>query len=181
MARKTIAALVAQANTDLANNTTGLITPVLLRTLLTDILDTVNPAYAGMEVTGSVDLAANTTAKPIIWNTNSVTQSPFSTVMGTGSVVNGIQSTVRHTLSFNTTCANGTNLTIGIYRNNVATEWSCLIAGNNQVINWDVSLSGVTSAVGINDSYQVRIQSSQTGDVTITKGQWLVEQIPMRG
>ena len=45
MTRKTMLALLAQADSTLADNTTGDITPAVLRTMVKDIIDSFSPGY----------------------------------------------------------------------------------------------------------------------------------------
>jgi len=182
MTRKSIAALIAQSDSVLADNTTGLITPVLLRTLMKDFLETIQPAYAGFQVLGTVTVAANGTFKPILWDTvPGAAQPPFSTNLGQGSVSNADICNTRHTIAFTTTCANGNNLTFAIFKNGTQTVWEQIISGNNQITNWAVSIVAVIPSTAPGDVFTVRVKNSQTNDVSITNGEWMVEQVPLRG
>ena len=52
MTIKSIVQLLAQADTDIPDNTTGLVDPADVRVLIKDFLDTISPAYGSMSRTG---------------------------------------------------------------------------------------------------------------------------------
>ena len=77
MPRKSIVELTAQAAASFPDNNTGAITPALLRTMITDFLHAIAPAYGICQKTapqtvnlGLTPVAIHTTRRPAATSTN---------------------------------------------------------------------------------------------------------------
>src|SRR4051794_41169742 len=132
MARRTIQALIDQANSTLADNLTGDISPGDVRTLFTDLLDTVAPAYGGLSQT-STSQNVSTTATPLVMGAVIAHTSPeWTCTPATATMVRAVPPTAggmtnQFWITGNVSGPNNVDLTVMLYRNAAPTGWENMV------------------------------------------------------
>jgi hypothetical protein len=129
MPRKSVLELIAQANTDFADNTTGLITPAKLRQWAIDFLNSISPAYGYLtKDSPSAQVLGLTPA--LITTTGAYDSDPSQTtsVAANSTITRAEKGTSTFQFSANIECQSGRFVTFTIYKNGTPTTWS--ITGN---------------------------------------------------
>ena len=129
MPRKSIQELTAQAIASFPDNTTGLITPALLRAMFIDFLNAISPAY-GLLSRSTPNVQVLGLAPVIVAFQTAFDGDPAQTTSSTAS--NTIARSERGTSTINFTadleCQANRFVTFTLYKNGVATTWR--ITGN---------------------------------------------------
>lgn len=183
MTRKTIVELQTELATLLPDNTTGAITPAALRTMIGDFLNTMTPAYGGIQITGAgLAQVLNIAPAPLVFQSELVAQLPeFATVPGTGTVRR--QDTVTtNSISFNMDVQAPANrqVTATLYADGVATPWRGVVQGTGAADPVVLSFEATHySAVPVN--YQVFVNANANAtSVTFSNAVFLVNAVPVR-
>jgi hypothetical protein len=189
MTRKTVLALLAQADTTLEDNIVGGITPADIRTMIKDVIESFSPGY-GACINPSVTMATlGPTPVTIPYATKLAETKEFQVNLSAGQITRlalGLPTTVNR-ISFYvdvnaasgaeiefTLCRNGTPITGGI------TTITAQGAGNfaQAVIN-----TGTTTVDGQDYAYEVRIAktSGSADNVQLINARFIIEVIPTIG
>lgn len=181
MARKSILELIAQATADFPDNTTGLITPALLRSMFIDFLNAISPTYSVLSAAGP--LTQTFGLAPVLVAFNAVQNSvpaemvaavPASTVTRTD------RGTVQFDLSVDMECQANRFVTFTVYKNGVPTTWRQTGNGGGAGNPVSVSLSGIDYADPA-AVYSVEATCETNGTVvTLSNMAFVVSIIPVR-
>jgi len=184
MARKTFFDLSAQAAATLADNTTADISPADVRTMITDFLDTMRPAYGVLtdSPTGITKLV-NIAALPLAWTDIQRADSPEFTLSAT----NGSISRPSQTCSSRIVCSvdvygpQGKIITGQLANNGVATQFKSTITCGGPTKPETLLITGVVTAA-VNPLFQIYVNTDSDGvSFTFKDGVFAVENVPMRG
>lgn len=184
MTRKTVVELLAQNTASFPDNTTGQITPALLRTMFQDFLDSFAPAYGAFNRTSLVTLpTVGTTPVVVPWQAITVSQGPEFTA-GTPALGTITRNDTQASTSFNCqmsfSAPNNSVSTVTVFVNGQPTVYSATFTstgtGNLHEINI-VGLSyNATAAV-----FEVRINTDAgTDSIDIVKGSFFCSAVPVR-
>jgi len=183
--RKSIYDLLAQNTASFPDNTAGAITPAILRTMIKDFLDTMQPAY-GM-IKRLAPLAYPVTAVPARFepfDTTVIVSAPdFSANLATGTVnalMNGLaQKVVRGTLMGTIEGPVGAEVTVELYAGGNATGFQASVECNGAGKLVSFNITGIGNPT-LDTSYNLFVY----GDVrTFTfSNVWMtVENVPVIG
>lgn len=130
MARKSIVELIAQANADIPDNTTGLVSPADIRNLIIDFLNAIAPTYSYLSIpTGTLTQTLNIAPALMIFNTAfNGDPSQMVAAVPASTVVRNERGTVTVNFTADFECTNGRFVTFTLYKNGVATTWR--VTGN---------------------------------------------------
>lgn len=184
MTIRSILELLAEADANLPDNTTGQISPADVRTLIKDFLDTVSPAYGVISATSSVEAL---TATPAVISPFTAilaaTAGYFTANLTNGSVtrpLNGIAgASVRLTANGDVAGANNTAVTVTLYKNGAATPFKTTVATRGAANPVSFNIAGLT----YNDTdavYDLRAATDTNGSYTFSNVLLLCEDVPVR-
>jgi len=183
--RKTMFDLLAQNTASFPDNTTQLITPALLRTMIKDFLDTMQPAYG--IIRRIAPLVYPVTASPLRlapFDTTGVVSSPdFSANITTGTVTvlmnSAPQKALRGTIIGSVEGPVGADVTVEIYVGGSATGFlasvECTGAGKPSSFN----ITGIGTPT-IDSGYNLFVYGDAR-DFTFSNIWMIVENIPVIG
>lgn len=158
-------------NTDLPDNTTGLITPATIRGVLQDMTDSLFSRSAGVygdhqSAPASQALTTTPTNYPTIYNANlNLNPSIFSVDQSTG-IITLLQAGFVHTfdISANFSGPNNNDLIMQVFRNSVAEPRTLVTentTGTSNYITMDVQIPFV--GIAVNDTLELRLSSTSAG------------------
>jgi hypothetical protein len=187
MTIKSIVELLAQADTTLADNTTGDITASDVRTLIKDFLDTMSPAYGAIRLTSQVIALTGTPQ----------TLAPFASVVAanagyyTANLVPGNVTRLIASASLagatdfviidgNVEGPNGDLVTISLYKNGAVTAYTTSVTttGAGEPVGFNLAAISYTAAPG-DAVYEVRV-SGDAGNKTFSNTTLLCQAQPVR-
>jgi len=182
--RKSVAELLAQNTASFPDNTTGQITPTLLRTMFQDFLDSFAPAYGGFARTVPTTLpTVGTTPVVVPWQTTIAAQSPEFTA-GTpaqGTVTrNDLAATTQFICQMSFSAPNNSITTVTVYINGQPSQFKASFTSGGTGDLHEINIVGVnystTAAV-----YEVRINTDVgTDSIDINSGSFLCSAVPVR-
>lgn len=127
--RPSIVELSAAVNAAFPDNTTGLITPAILRGFLQDFLNAVRPAYGIVTLTGSNVQTLGLTPQVVVFTGASDSSAAETTsTAATGSIVRDSPGTSTINFSIDLEASNGRFVTFTLYKDGAPTLWR--ITGN---------------------------------------------------
>lgn len=186
MSIKSIAELLAQADTSFPDNSTQLITPAVLRTFVKDFLDSVAPAIGGITLT-SLAKALNATPSPLSpWNaTLQATAGVYTTSVALGEVIRyiataaltGATDFVTGTVSVEG--PSGGLVTLELYKNGVATGYKVSVTTNGAGKSESAYMAGVSYNSGADVEYRI-FASGDAGNYIFSNGVLQVQAVPVR-
>ena len=181
MTRKTIVELLAQADATLPDNTTGLIDPADVRNMIKDFLDTVRPSYAAMRIASGISKAVTTTFSTFQWATQVAAQSPDWTVsLASGTVQrSGGPATTRFTFSIDAVAPNNMLVTFALFINGVETPWAVSNTSTSSSDAQSYAMSAIAYNTEATIQYQVQIKGSTSGNVVLSNGAMVCENVPI--
>ena len=180
MTRPSIVELSAAVDTAFPDNTSGLITPAILRAFLHDFLNAVRPAYGIVTLPASNIQTLGLTPQVIVF-TEASDSSAAETVStaATGSVARTAKGTSTINFSMDIEAANGRFVTFTIYKNGAPTLWR--ITGNGGGAGNPVSVA--LTAIDYADpaaTYQIFATAEIDGvSTTLSNGALLVSADPV--
>jgi hypothetical protein len=189
MTRKTILALLAQADETLPDNDTGAITPAVLRDMVRDIVETFSPGYGAMSSVTLTMAALGTTPRAIPYQTLLAQTPEFVCVPAAGTIkrlAQGLPTTVNR-VSFNADVAapSGAEVAFALYRNGTAVPGAAMTLTGQGAGNYALaSISGgFTTLDGADYTYEVRAAkiSGAVDDVNLSNVRFVVEVVPTIG
>lgn len=185
MARRTIQGLIDQANSTLADNLTGDISPGDVRTVITDFLDTVAPAFGGLSQTSATQ-NVSATAAPLVMaavlahtSTEWVCTPASATMMRTVPPTAGGM-TNQFWITGNVSGANNVDLTVMLYRNAASTGWENMVTLRGPGIEVPFVFNALDAIVASDASYQLMVKASAAGSCVFGDVQFIGSNIPVR-
>jgi hypothetical protein len=181
MTRRTIVELIAQANTTLPDNTTGLIDPADVRNMILDFLDTIRPSYAAIRIGAGVSKAVTTTFSTFTWSTTEIAQAPDWTVSlasGTCQRSGGPAST-RITFNIDVVAPNNSIPTFALFVNGVETPWAISNSSTSSTDIQSYSLSALVYDASATIQYQIQVKSTAAGNIVLSNAAMVCENVPV--
>jgi len=188
MTRKTVLALLAQADATLPDNTTQAISAADVRSMVKDIVDTFAPGY-GIISSDSLTLVALGVTPRVLPFTDILAQTPeYTIVLATGAVTRlaqGLPTTVNR-ISFYADVAApaGDEMVFSLFRNGVDIPGGITVSGQGIGNRVQAAFSvGTTSPDGANYTYDIRASKLTGGadDVELNSVRFIVESVPTLG
>ena len=169
MARKSFTELLADLATSFPDNTTGLITPLVIRNYFTNFLNAIRPAYALLERRTGVAQSITTSDLPLAFTSSDITSAngEMSADAAIGRISRLDKGTTRFTMtadvlpSVNTTAT----ITFTLYRGTVTTVWAQSITTSSNVVTESVTFDAIVEDPTATD-YSMRVRS--TGNISYT-------------
>ena len=180
MTRKSIVELLAQANTTLPDNNSGLITPAVVRDLIVDFLDTVAPAYGVLAISGSLVKACTPTLTLVVFTTNTgATANGFTIDALTGTVTKLNRGTTRFSFNCDVQFAANRAITFALFINGVQTSWGVSNQGDGTGDPQSVGFSGIAYVDTPNAVFQVFARTDANTNVTLSSASFVCENVPV--
>ncbi len=186
MTIKSIEQLLLQADTDLADNTTGQISAADVRTLIKDFLDTIGPSYGVMNLTALAKACTNVASAVSPWTaveeqtagyyTISVANGQITRLVTTAGLV-GATDFVTCTGSVNG--PNNSNLTLELYKNGAPTgiKQSVTCTGTSDNVGFNIVGLEYSTADAV---YELRALSVPNGNHNFSNVQMLCQSQAVR-
>jgi hypothetical protein len=189
MTRKTMLALLAQADANLSDNTTHDISAADVRQLIKDVVDSFSPGY-GIMSNASINLiAVGPTPPRVVSYTSTLAATPeYVCTQGAGTIkrlAQGLPTTVNR-ISFyaDVSGQSGSEFTFALFRDGVQIPGGTTVTGQGAGNFANASFSiATTSPAGADHTYDVRVSkvSGAAGDVLLTDVRFIAEIIPTIG
>ena len=178
MARKSLSQILADAAVAFPDNTTGLITPLGLRTWIGDLVNAIRPAYGLIRLASAVQ-AVTATPAPIVMATGQL--SPVIDYVLTpvsGQIVRSDPGMCRFTFTTDISGANNQNVTFSLFQDGVTTDWRQSIRLSGTGITESVSFPMIKYSNALS-RYQIMIEATPSGNVTLTDCAIIAETVPV--
>jgi hypothetical protein len=188
MARRTIAALLAEATANIPDNSSGLISPADVRDLFKNLADTFSPGYAAVARASLVLPALGLPPQIVTYDTQLVLTPDYTVNLAGGSITR-LAGTLnptfnRVTFACGVAAPNGNEVVFQLYRDGVAIPGGCEISaqGAANIVLATFSLPSATTD-GLDHAYDVRATKVSGGadNVTLTNVRFILEYIPTIG
>jgi len=185
MPRRSIEQLLAQAQVALPDNNTGLISPAAVRTMFTDFLDTMEPAYGGLLITSRAQALTQTPAV-LVFQTVIVAQPPeWATVdPATGAIQRTRDAPLvvtRVTVNGDVEGASNVEVTCVLSRNGVATDWRETVSTRGSGNLSTFAFVAIDSSDSDPSIYTLMVHTPTSGgNFTFSNFTFLCENIPVR-
>lgn len=182
MTRRTIVELIAQANTTLEDNVIGAISPADVRNMILDLLDTVRPSYAVIQIDDTgVSKAVTTAYSTFAWETTYIAQTPdWTTSLASGTLQrSGGPATTRLTFNADVVAPNNSIPTFGLFVNGVETPWAISNTSTSSTDKQSYSLAAIVYSADATIQYQIQVKSTAAGNVVISNATLVAENVPV--
>jgi len=181
MTRKTIVELIAQADSTLPDNITGLIDPADVRNMIKDFLDTIRPSYAAIQITSDVSKAVTTTFSTFSWNSTLIAQDPdWSASLASGTIQrDGGPATTRLTFNIDCVAPNNSVITFTLFINGVETPWAISNTSTSSTDKQSFSLVAINYNAQTTIQYQIQVKSTAAGNIVLSNGALVCENVPV--
>jgi hypothetical protein len=182
MARKSITQLLQESQGVFPIKTNTLINPLLLKNLITNILDTFRPAYAAIDCIAGAVISATAVDQPWNWQTIVAAQAPEWIV----SLIGGICSresengaTTRVSFTADVVAPNNTVVTFTLYLNGVATPWAVSTTSTSSADIQSIAMGMLVYSAAATAVYQMMVKINVPGNVTISNAAMVCENVPV--
>jgi hypothetical protein len=183
MARKSMTELLADLGTMFPDNTTGLITPQILRDYFTNYINAIRPAYALLERQLGVTQALTVAPAPVVFTSSDVTSAlgEYTATANIGRITHLIPGTVRFTFTADLLPpANQTRtITFTLYKNGVATPWRQSISTSASGVIESVGFTAILYDGGSNVNYDLYVQIDVATTFTLSNMVVVAETVPV--
>lgn len=187
MTIKSIVQLLAQADADIPDNTTGLVEPSDVRVLIKDFLDTISPAYGSILAASAVVALTTTPARIAPFSsTVAATAGYYSANLTNGEVTRAIATaglagaTDFIIVQGDVAYANGVDVTIELFKNGVATGFKTTVTGRGAANKVSFNLAALSYTATVDAVFDVRASSSAANSATFTDVVVLAQAQPVR-
>ncbi len=182
MPRKTMTELLAEITSSFPDNTSGAITPAILRAFLNDFVETMTPAYGGLQILTNTVKNFGLANSLLDWSSTIVAQSPeFITNPSTGDIVRTAgPSTNRIIVNADVTLAANREITATLYKNGQPTTWRGSASGSGTGRPSVLSFEALDYS-DVQAQYQIFCSCDAAGTaVTFANATFLVSVVPVR-
>jgi hypothetical protein len=188
MSRKTMLALLAQADTTIEDNTTQAITAADVRNMIKDVVDSFCPGY-GIASSATVTLTAlGLTPVVIVYDTQLSATADYTIALAAGTITrlaHGLPSTVNR-ISFyaDVSAPAGDEVVFSLHRDALDIPGGVTVSGQGGGNIAQAALSIATSAEdALDHAYDIRATKTTGGadNVVLTNVRFIVEIIPTIG
>jgi hypothetical protein len=188
MTRKTMLALLAQADADLPDNTTHLISAADVRQLIKDVVDSFAPGYGILSADTTTLVALGLPPQTVHYTTILSLTPEYTAVPASGTVTRlaqGLPTTVNR-ISFycDVAAPTGNEVAFTLARNGVDIPGGTTVTGQGAGNLANASFSvGTTSPDGANYTYSIHAKklTGAAADVTLTSVRFILESVPTLG
>src|SRR4249919_3941528 len=187
MTRKTMLALLAQADATIEDNVDGAITPADLRTMIKDVIDSFSPGY-GAAGSAAAMVLAKLGATPVVvpYTTQLAATAEFVVNLAAGTIkrfAQGLPTTVNRVSFFaDVGAASGSEIAFQLFRNGVAVPGAAMTVTADGASNFSLAAftAGLTSLDGADYTYEVHASkiSGAAEDVHLSNVRFVVEIVP---
>lgn len=181
MARRSFTDLVNQNASLLPDNTTGQISPSDVRTCVSDLTDTVQPAYAVLSIGTPQAISVGETIQDFtLWDTNVITTSEFSSNLTTGVITANIPMVVDFQVNLTFQVGTSENLRVSCSDSSGVLPYVNRAQGQGSGDPAYVAIGGIYDATAITpNEFKVRIENeSGTSTYTFTEGVVALKYVP---
>lgn len=180
MTRKSMSQLVADLLTSFPDNTTGLITPAVLRAYLTSVIEAIQPAYGLLSRSTTATQALTTTSAPLVFESGFASDVPdYATVAATGTIQRLAAGTCRIVFNVDASVANNQVVVFELWKDGVLTPWSCTLTGTGVGEPIGTGFAALVYS-GAAATYQLRARTiGAAATVTFHVGEFLLETVPV--
>jgi hypothetical protein len=188
MSRKTMAALIAQANATIEDNTTGAISASDVRTLIKDFIDTLTPGFGAVGDDAVTLPLVGLTPVVIPYDTTFAMTADFTAVLAAGTVKRNALGlpTVNNRITFvaDVSCQSGSEVGFSLFRDGVNVPGGTVVTtqGAGNVVQASFSVLNATPLAG-DPVYEVRCAklNGAAANVDLTLMRFILEVIPTIG
>ena len=167
MPRKSIQELTAQAISSFPDNSTGAITPALLRTFCEDFLHAIAPAYGICQKTAPQTVNLGTTPTGVQYTTASSSDiNQLTASAATGAISRSERGTATINFTMDIECATNRFITATLFKNGAATTWRITVNGAGTGNPVGMALTAVDYADPA-ATYEVRLSAEAAGVSTV--------------
>jgi len=186
--RKSILALLTQADATIEDNTTGAISAADVRNLIKDVIDTFAPGY-GIVSSESLNMAAlGVTPRAIPFTTTLAATAEYTVVLASGSITRlaqGLPSTVSRVSFYADVAAPaGDEMVFSLFRDGVDIPGGITVSGQGIGNRVQAAFSVGTSAEdSLDHVYDIRASKVTGGadDVELDNIRFIIESVPTIG
>jgi len=178
--------LLAQADATLPDNNTQLITPAAIRAMIKDFIDTVSPAYGGINITSSLYAVTAAPAKLSPWTAiTTQTAGYYAASAALGEVTRAIASaslagaTDFITIGGGVQGANNANLTLELYKDGLATGLKASVTCTGPTETVGFNIAGLQYKGGADAVYDLRA-NGPAGNYTLVNVAMIMQAQPVR-
>lgn len=176
---KSINELIAQANAGFPDNTTGLITPAILRQFVLDFLAAMAPAYGLLTATGPLVQALTPTPSLLVFSTAyDSNPAQTTTAVPASTITRAERGSSRITLNATFACLNNISVNFFLYRNGVNTGVKVTGVGRGALNPVSVSLVMLDYADPA-PVYSIQVAAESAQSVTFTDLVFLLATVPV--
>lgn len=181
MTRRTITALYAQAQATIEDNVAGAISPADVRNMFLDFLDTIRPSYGAMSIVTPVVKALTTVDSTFAWETQVAAQAPDYTVTLASGTITRASGPASANITFSIDCQapNNSIVTFTLYVDGVVTAWATSNTSTSATDVQSFAFSALNYSANASITYQIRAKISSSGNVTLSNGALVVQNIPV--
>ena len=165
MARKSLSEVLAESNAFFVDNTTGIITPLLLRTWINDLIVAIRPAY-GLLRQPNANQTVGTTYEPLVFATGELSViTDYVLTPITGSAVRTEAGITVIDFNAQVTGPNNQDCSATLFKNGAELPVSSTarLTGNGEYHTLYIGASLVGTG---NDTYQIQVKT--TGNLALT-------------
>jgi hypothetical protein len=164
MARKSIQELIAQADSTLPDNTSGLISAADVRTLIKDFLNAIAPAYGQLTRTTAANFTWGTTPVTVIFETAADSNSAqTSSSIGSNTITKSEKGTVTLNFTADIEGANGRVVNFELKRGLTVLPWrvSATLLGTGKPVG--IAVTGIDYTAQDNTQFSVQVTCDTAG------------------
>ena len=180
MPRSSFQQLSAELLVDFPDNTTGLITPAIIRAYFNKIFEAIRPAYGLLTRTTPNAQSLGLAYVPVVFETGFVSDVPdFTTTPATGTFVRLAAGTDRITITAGLDGPLGRLVTVALFKNGVLTQWrsTATLSGAGKPV--DIGFSALVYEAA-SASFQIQAICDTAGtSVNFTNLAVLAEVVPV--
>jgi hypothetical protein len=180
MPRKSMVQLQADLATSFPDNTTGLITPAVIREYFNSLIEAIRPAYASVSRTTPNVQTVGIAFDPFVGQSAAVSDIPDFAATAATTLIDRLEAGTTR-FSFNTSfeCAAGRRVSAQLFKNGSGTLWASASTGNGTGDPANLEFSGLAYDSGSAD-YQIRVSCDTAGTaVTFYDAVFLCESVPV--
>lgn len=186
--RKSILALLTEADTNVADNTTGDISAADVRNLIKDMIDTFSPGY-GIVSSESLSMAAlGVTPRVIPYTTTLAATAGYTVGLAAGTIkrlAQGLPSTVNRVSFYADVAAPaGDEMVFSLFRDGIDIPGGITVSGQGIGNRVQAAFSvGTTAEDALDHVYDIRVSKITGGsdDVELDNIRFIVEYVPTIG
>jgi len=188
MTRKTMLALIAQADATIEDNTTGLISAADVRQMIKDVVDSFAPGYGILSADTTTLILLGVTPQTVHYTTILSVTPEYTAIPAAGTVTRlaqGLPTTVNR-ISFycDVAAPSGNEVAFTLIRNGLDIPGGTTVTGQGAGNLANASFSvGTTSPDGADYTYAIHARklTGAAADVTLTSVRFILESVPTLG